>query len=192
MEDLVVHFREEVPEPLLNSVTHGLRMGQFPVAIYSPTSETDEGNALVPGTPESNTITNKANTRSQLPPTNPSFRTNMIHSHITSPSGPTRSLSQLCPSSRLHDLQHQFGLLHPWFRMSIASFMTFELMVKNQPSLYRTHCVLSSRNTSPQKLKATGSSSFPFCQSLKDCGTQSFGRLGVTIAVGLAIESTRS
>ncbi|KAG5806757.1 hypothetical protein H9Q74_007564 [Fusarium xylarioides] len=65
MEDLVVHFREEVPEPLLNFVTHGLRMGQFPVAIYSPTSETDEGNALVPGTPESNTITDVSCAESQ-------------------------------------------------------------------------------------------------------------------------------
>ncbi|EMT73275.1 hypothetical protein FOC4_g10004641 [Fusarium odoratissimum] len=65
MEDLVVHFREEVPEPLLNSVTHGLRMGQFPAAIYSPTSETDDGNALVPGTPESNTITDVSCAESQ-------------------------------------------------------------------------------------------------------------------------------
>ncbi|KAF4337873.1 gastric mucin [Fusarium beomiforme] len=56
LEDLVVHFREEVPEPLLNSVTRGLRTGHLPIAICSPTSEIDDGNALVPGTPESNSI----------------------------------------------------------------------------------------------------------------------------------------
>ncbi|KAF4414704.1 hypothetical protein F53441_14710, partial [Fusarium austroafricanum] len=56
MEDLVVYFREEVPDCQLNSVIRGLRIGQFPISIQSPTSETDEGNALVPGTPESNVI----------------------------------------------------------------------------------------------------------------------------------------
>ncbi|KAF5661286.1 gastric mucin [Fusarium heterosporum] len=49
-EDLVVHIKEDVPDPLLNSVIRGLRMGHFPV-VYSPASVADEGNGLIPKTP---------------------------------------------------------------------------------------------------------------------------------------------
>ncbi|KAM0556025.1 hypothetical protein ACHAPJ_006006 [Fusarium lateritium] len=57
MEDLVVHFKDEVPEPFLNSVIRGLRTCNFPTAVNSPTSEIDEGNTLSPGTPQSDAIT---------------------------------------------------------------------------------------------------------------------------------------
>ncbi|SPJ72892.1 uncharacterized protein FTOL_02621 [Fusarium torulosum] len=57
-EDLVVHLKEDVPDPLLNSVIHGLRLGHFPIAIQSPASVADKRNGLIPETPKFETITN--------------------------------------------------------------------------------------------------------------------------------------
>ncbi|KAM0345882.1 hypothetical protein ACHAPU_005933 [Fusarium lateritium] len=52
IEDLVVHIKENVPDPLLNSVICGLRTGHFPVVVHFPTSVADEGNGLVPKIPK--------------------------------------------------------------------------------------------------------------------------------------------
>ncbi|KAF5024044.1 hypothetical protein F66182_3892 [Fusarium sp. NRRL 66182] len=59
-EDLVVHFKDEVPDPLLNSVIRGFRAGNFPIASHSPTSVADDANASIPGTPESGSVTDVA------------------------------------------------------------------------------------------------------------------------------------
>jgi hypothetical protein len=56
-EDLVVHLKDDIPDPLLDSVVRGFKTGHFSTFLQSPTSETDEYNALVPATPESNNIT---------------------------------------------------------------------------------------------------------------------------------------
>ncbi|KAJ4190855.1 hypothetical protein NW755_005066 [Fusarium falciforme] len=57
LEDLVVHFRDEVPDALLESVVGGFRAGNYPVVCHSSSaSEPDEVSASVPGTPESQSI----------------------------------------------------------------------------------------------------------------------------------------
>ncbi|KAM0500002.1 hypothetical protein ACHAP8_005140 [Fusarium lateritium] len=57
VEDLVVHFKEDVSEPILDSVVRGFKTGGFSTFLQSPTSEFDDYNALVPATPESQNIT---------------------------------------------------------------------------------------------------------------------------------------
>lgn len=56
-EDLVVHLKEEVPDPLLDSIVQGFKTNHFSTFLQSPTSEADEYNALVPVTPKSNNTT---------------------------------------------------------------------------------------------------------------------------------------
>ncbi|KAF4468451.1 gastric mucin [Fusarium albosuccineum] len=57
LEDLVVHFKDEVPDALLDSAMRGFRTGNYPIVVYSAsTSEVDEASASVPGTPESQSV----------------------------------------------------------------------------------------------------------------------------------------
>ncbi|CAF3483137.1 hypothetical protein SNK03_012703 [Fusarium graminearum] len=57
IEDLVVHFKEDVSDPLLDSVVRGFKTGHFSTFLQSPTSEPDDYNTFVPPTPESQNIT---------------------------------------------------------------------------------------------------------------------------------------
>lgn len=65
-EDLVVHLKEEVPDPLLNSVVWGFKTNHLSTFFQSPTSETDEYHALVPATPKSHSITGVSCIEDQL------------------------------------------------------------------------------------------------------------------------------
>ncbi|KAM5345782.1 hypothetical protein ACJ41O_011643 [Fusarium nematophilum] len=55
-EDLVVHFKEEVPDALLDAVVGGFKAGKYPVVSHSSVFEADEANASDPGTPQSQSI----------------------------------------------------------------------------------------------------------------------------------------
>lgn len=56
-EDLVVHFKDEVPETLLDSIMKGFRTGHYPVACHSPTTpEVDQVNTPSPETPKLQSI----------------------------------------------------------------------------------------------------------------------------------------
>ncbi|RGP75899.1 gastric mucin [Fusarium sporotrichioides] len=57
IEDLVVHFKEDVSDPLLDSIVRGFKTGGFSTFLQSPTSESDDYNAFAPATPESQNIT---------------------------------------------------------------------------------------------------------------------------------------
>ncbi|OBS22391.1 hypothetical protein FPOA_08728 [Fusarium poae] len=57
VEDLVIHFKEDVSDPILDSVVRGFKTGGFSTFLQSPTSEFDDYNTLVPATPESQNIT---------------------------------------------------------------------------------------------------------------------------------------
>ncbi|KAH6997124.1 hypothetical protein EDB80DRAFT_585799 [Ilyonectria destructans] len=57
MEDLVVIFKDEVPDSLLDSVVGGFRAGNYPIVSHSSApSETDEARTPTPSTPKSQTL----------------------------------------------------------------------------------------------------------------------------------------
>lgn len=78
MEDLVVYFKDEVPDALLDNAIKGFKDGIYPVLSPSPDgSEADTVNDQLPGTPKSHSVCSGGETPRGVAPKEP---------HVASPS----------------------------------------------------------------------------------------------------------